>query len=294
MKIWFAGCARDCAGRISQNLAALLTVAEAAQVDDAKIYIVENDSTDTTRDVILRLASDDHRVVPVLLENLDWQFSTRESRIAFCRDQLLKRLVAENSGGLYCPVDLDLDLALSGFGDAFFESCEAVESGICSAVFPSSSPFYYDIHALRAHDWCLSSCWKEVQDSRARGALWDLLVYIRYISRRQRHCLSLQSSELVFIPVLSAFGGLGVYSVDKIVKSGAHYSSPALDRQDLRLCEHVVFNAYLDELFINPRWLVNAPTEHIGFRLLSVPQQLFMLARAFQSDMKRIACKIIK
>ena len=294
MKIWFAGCARNCAGSLSQNVAVLLNAAEAAQVVDAKVYIAENDSTDETRDIILRLAADDHRVVPVLLESHERQFTTRESRIAFCRDQLLKRLAAENSEGLYCPVDLDLDLDLSGFGEFFFESCEAVVAGICSAVFPSSSPFYYDIHALRAHDWCLSSCWKEVQDSGARGAVWNLLVCIRYISCRQRHYLSLQSSELVFIPVLSAFGGLGVYSLDKIVKSGARYSSLALNRQDLRLCEHVVFNSYLDRLFINPRWLINAPPEHVAFRLLPVPQQFFVLIKAFLSDINRIAHMILR
>lgn len=294
MKIWFAGCARNCAGRLSQNVAALLNAAEADQVVDVKVYIAENDSTDTTRDVILRLAADDHRVVPVLLESLDGKFTTRESRIAFCRDKLLKRLIEENSKGLYCPVDLDIDLPLYGFVDSFFESCELVETGIVTAVFPSSSPFYYDIHALRAHEWCTGSCWKEVQDSGARGALWNLLVNIRYISCRQKHYLSLQSSELALIPVLSAFGGLGVYSLGKVAEAGARYSSPALNQQDLKLCEHVVFNSYLDQLFINPSWLVSAPSEHIRFRLLSVLQQIFAIAKAVLSDFKRMVQKIFK
>ena len=294
MKIRFAGCARNCADILFQNVAALLTAAEAAQIDDIKIYIAENDSTDTTRDVILCLAANDSRVVPVLLEHLDRRFLNRESRIAFCRDQMLNLLLAENSECLYCPVDLDSDFTSSGFSESFLESCEAVEAGICSGIFPSSSPFYYDIHALRAYDWCLSSCWKDVQDSGARGALWSLLVNIRYISCRQKHYLSLQSPELAFVPVLSAFGGAGIYSLDKVAKSGARYSSPLLKRQDLRLCEHVVFNSYLDQLFINPRWLVNAPTEHIAFRLRTVPQQFFKIVQALLSDIKQISSKTLR
>lgn len=259
-----------------------------------KLYIAENDSTDDTRDIILRIAECDSRVIPVLLGRLDRQFSIRESRIAFCRDQILELLTSENLSGLYCPVDLDMDLAQSGFVDSFVEACELVESGIVTAVFPSSSPFYYDIHALRAHDWCLGSCWKEVQDSGARGALWNLLVNIRYISCRQKHYLSLQTSELALAPVLSAFGGIGVYSLRKVIEAGARYSSPALNQQKLKLCEHVVFNSYLDRLFINPSWLVRAPKEHIGFRSLSLPQQIFMIVKALLSDIKRLAQKIFK
>jgi hypothetical protein len=294
MKMWFAGCARNCSDRLTSNVAVLLRLAEAAHVDDLKVYIAENDSTDRTRDTILSLASNDRRVVPVLLESLDDRFCTRESRIAFCRDRLLNILMLENIEGLYCPIDLDIDFSCLSDQRSFLASCQLVDSGVCTAVFPSSTPFYYDIHALRAPGWCLGSCWKEVQDSGARGATWNLLVNIRYISCRQKHYLSLQSSELALVPVLSAFGGLGVYSLGKVAEAGARYSSPALNLQDLKLCEHVLFNSYLDQLFINPSWLVSAPSEHIRFRLLPVPRQIFAIVKAALSDIKRIVQKIFK
>ena len=293
MKIWFAGCARNCSDRLTSNVMALLRLAEAAGVDDLKVYIAENDSKDNTRDTILSLASNDSRVVPVLLESLDDKFCTRESRIAFCRDRLLDILMLENTEGLYCPIDLDIDIACLGDHRSFLASCQLVDSGVCTAVFPSSAPFYYDIHALRARGWCLKSCWKEVQDSKARGALWSLLVCLRYVSFRQRHYATLQSNGLKIIPVISAFGGMGAYSLGIVAKSRARYSSPALSDHGLKLCEHVVFNSYLDGLFVNPSWVVAAPSEHIEFRLLSTTQQILRIAKAALSDIKRIALKIL-
>lgn len=271
---------------------ALLQLAEAVGVDDLKVYIAENDSTDYTRDTILSLASNDSRVVPVLLESLDDKFCTRESRIAFCRDRLLDILMLENAEGLYCPIDLDIDFACLGDHDSFLASCQLVDYGVCTAVFPSSAPFYYDIHALRSRGWCLKSCWKEVQDSKARGALWNLLVHLRYVSFRQRHYASLQSNGLKLIPVMSAFGGIGAYSLVIVAESGARYSSPALSDHDLKLCEHVVFNSYFDGLFVNPGWVVAAPSEHIEFRLLSTTQQILRIAKAALADIKRIAMKL--
>jgi hypothetical protein len=292
LKILFACCARNCRETLPKNVASLCKLAESISVDDFKIYIAENDSVDGTREVILNLAAQDPRVVPVLLESLDNIFATREQRIAFCRDQLLNVLLAGNSDGLYCPADLDLDLATPGVFDSFFSICELVSSGYCTAIFPSSMPFYYDIHALRAYNWCLQSCWKQIEESRARGSFWRLLVSIRFVFSRQKHYSSLQSGELRFIPVLSAFGGIGVYSLAKIVDSGARYSSPALGQHDSYLCEHVVFNSFLDHLFIDTHWLVCAPHEHIKFRLLAPYQQIHRIAEAALSDIKWILRRI--
>jgi len=292
VKIWFAACARDCAGRLSQNVASLLNAAEAAKVDDVRVYIAENDSTDCTRDIILRLAANDLRVVPVLFQSLEGQFSTRESRIAFCRDELLKLVASESSDGLYCPVDLDIDLSSLCFAKSFFESCRLVDSGICTAVFPSSFPFYYDIYALREREWCPGSCLKEVQCSNARGAFWTLLAYIRYVSYRQKHYTCLQAQGL--IPVDSAFGGVGIYSLDQVLKSGARYSTPELEQDKSMLCEHVVFNRFLDRLFINSAWVISAPVDHVEFRLLSAHGKAKRIMRAAFDDVKWLSLRIAR
>ena len=66
IEIWFAAWARDCVGRLPQNLPSLL---DPDRVDDLKLYIVEDDFTDCTRDIILCLAENDSRIVPVLSQS---------------------------------------------------------------------------------------------------------------------------------------------------------------------------------------------------------------------------------
>ena len=172
------------------------------------------------------------------------------------------------------------------------EACQLVASGKASGVFPSSSPYYYDIHALRDREWCPGSCWKEIQDAKARGALWSLLVYIRYVSSRQKPHARLQAEGL--IPIDSAFGGVGIYSLSQALNSGARYASPELAHEELKLCEHVVFNRSIDRLFINPAWVIAAPPEHIEFCLLSAPRKFWRMTRAGLVDMKTVTLRIFK
>jgi len=294
IRLYFACCARDCADKLLQNVEALLNISNIAQVSDLKVFIVENDSVDNTRNIILNLAAQDNRVIPILLESIDKKFASRESRIAFCRDYLLKYISSKYSYGLYCPIDLDLDLDNFRLGtiDAFLTSCEIVINGFCNGVFPSSFPFYYDIYALRAQGWCMSCCWEEVNRFYSRSVFVRLLANIRYIALRQRYYLSLQSSNVNLIPVVSAFGGLAVYSLNKVIQTGASYSIHTSNIAGSDICEHVIFNSYLDKLFINPFWLVKAPSEHIEFRLMNFIQKLKLLAGASFSDMKRIAQKL--
>ena len=287
MKLFFAGCARDCDGVLASNIASLLAICDSPWCLEGRIYIAENNSKDNTRKVIERLADQDPRVVPVFFDDLDEVIPVREARIAFCRDRLLDEIFRSELAGLYIPIDLDSDIASSLEAQAFFSACHLVASGECTAVFPSSTPYYYDIHALRQALWCPSSCWKQVHDSRPRGGLAYLLSCMRYVYSRQKYYASLQPQGL--ISVESAFGGLGIYSVEKVLLSTARYSHADLGNHSLSVCEHVVFNAYFDKLFINPSWLVMAPLEHIQFSLLPFYLKVWRLLRAALSDAKHLA-----
>lgn len=282
MKLYFAGCARDCAGVVTLNISALLAIGENSWCDEIKVFVAENSSKDNTRQIILQLAEQDDRVVPVFLEHLDETIPVRGARIAFCRDRLLAEISKYATDGLYVPIDLDSDIASSLEADPFREACHLVTSCRAGGIFPSSSPYYYDIHALRDREWCSGSCWKEIQDAKARGAFWSLLVYIRYVSTRQKPHARLQAQGL--IPVDSAFGGVGIYSLSQILIAGARYSSPDIEIEELKLCEHVVFNGFLDRLFINPAWVIAAPPEHIEFSMLPVQRKAWRIMWAGLSD----------
>lgn len=289
MNIFFAGCARDCANYVALNIEAILAIADKIGCDTAKIFVAENNSKDETRAVIAQMASQDSRVIPVFLDDLDEIIGSREARIAFCRDRLLDEILNARIDGLYIPIDLDAQIAASLLFDQFKMACRLVSSGSCVGIFPSSRPYYYDIHALREPVWCPRSSWKSLYDANARGALWSLLAYIFFISSKQQHYLQLQVDRPKLIPVLSAFGGMGIYSLSAVVKYGARYSSSDLEQDRLKLCEHVVFNAFLKKLFIYPEWVITAPPEHIWFCLLPNYQKAWSVVRAALVDIKRFA-----
>lgn len=277
---------------MTRNIFALLAVGDLPWCDELRIYIAENNSKDNTRTNIVQLAGMDSRIIPVFLGDLDEHIPVREARIAFCRDRLLDEICKNQMDGLYIPVDLDAEIAGSLNLNVFVKACRLVTSGTCTAVFPSSFPYYYDIHALREANWCPKSCWKEIQDTKSHGSLWYLLVYIRYVTSRQRPHSRLQAASL--IPVDSAFGGVGIYSLRKIIESGARYSTPDLEKEDLRLCEHVVFNSFLERLFIYPEWAIKAPLDHIELCQLPDHQKAWRIIRAGLSDIKRIPFAIVR
>lgn len=292
MKLYFAGCARDCAEVVTSNIATLLTLGENIWCDEIKVFVAENSSKDSTREIISELAEQDDRVIPVFLEDLDKAIPIREARIAFCRDRLLDEISRHASDGLYIPIDLDLDIASSLEADPFRDACQLVASGRASGIFPSSSPYYYDIHALREHEWSPDSSWKKINDAKAWGYFWSQLVYIRYVSSRQKPHARLQAQGL--IPIDSAFGGVGIYSLSQVLNSGARYSSSELEQEELNFCEHIVFNRFLDRLFINPAWVIAAPPEHIEFRLLPAYRKAWRITRAGLGDVKRQTTNILK
>lgn len=287
MKLLFAGCARDCATVLEKNISSIFLACASVPSSDVKIYLVENNSIDGTRDIIVQLAQRDPRIVPVFLDNLDLVFIVREARIAFCRDLLLNRICECNSSGLYIPFDLDLNISSALQGGGFWSACELVASSKCTAVFPSSSPFYYDVHALRAPNWCTTSCSRDVQEFITDWALWSLYLHIRYVVLKQKPHLCLRRRKL--IPVGSAFGGIGIYSLDAILKAKAHYTSQDLQIERLRLCEHVVFNSALNGLYIFSCWVIQAPSEHIEFSLLPFYRKAWRLICAAFSDLKRFS-----
>jgi hypothetical protein len=285
MRLNFACCARDCGDVVAVNVAALLAFGSLPWCHYLRIYIIENGSSDGTRQAVARLAAQDLRVIPIFLDDLDEQFPVRETRLAYCRDRLLNVIKKSETGGLYIPVDLDSGIASSLNTENFRKACHLVVTGACDGVFPVSAPFFYDIHALRARGWCPASCWNEVQIYESSGALLALLAYIRFISSRQKPLSKLQAQRL--IPVESSFGGLGVYSLASVYEAKASYLASNPDISTIGLCEHVLFNSSFSRLFIYTELVVAAPPEHIEFRRLPFHVKLWRIVRSMLVDARR-------
>ena len=53
-----------------------------------------------------------------------------------------------------------------------------------------------------------------------------------------------RTKKIVLIFADSAFGGIGIYLLRRVLEMGAHYYSPNIAWDHLKMCEHVVFNSF--------------------------------------------------
>lgn len=264
--LFFSGCARDCAHTIQKNIDSIYNLERLMPGARISIYIFENDSTDDTLGVLSSLSELYPTLTIVSQPGLVHIIPHRETRLAYCRDVLLKRIIASSQDGLYIPFDPDLDLRLALDPKTFLLACNQVTCQQYQGIFPITKPFYYDIHALRADSWCPDSAWKRISDSNPQSKLDRIILRTKHIISRQVPSSHLSHNAL--IPVHSAFGGIGIYSISAISEKGASYRSDPAFTLEPELCEHVVFNSYFDSLFLFTKWQTKAPKEHLVYLLL--------------------------
>ncbi len=254
--IAFAGCARDCAPFLPGVLANLEQLAQAAA--RSAFVFAENGSRDSTRADLQRWLgerADAHLLHP---DGADSRSPERTVRIAAARNACLAAIESGPRRDFAFLVMLDFDevnqapIALDGLRAAldFLE-----ESPDRAAVFACSAPRYYDVWALRHPDWCPGDVWQEVTSS-GDGSYAARVE--RFVHARQREI----AAEAPPIPVLSAFGGLGIYRL--AATRGLRYCG--LDDAGRACCEHVAFNAAVARagaLHIFPALRNCAPRGHL-------------------------------
>jgi len=266
-EIHIAGTARDCAIGLRERLEGLERAI--ARLDcRVHFHIVENDSSDTTREVLQDFASSRSSVTLLLLDDLTARYPKREDRLAACRNMLLDSIAATSAGSsngdadraIYLPVDLDLDIDWSNITTELEEAIRAIHRGDVDGIFPSSTPRYYDIHALRAPGWNTRDAWVMLGESRSRAIAKWLPKWI--LRAAHIHALQVPPQRLMrsgpMFKVDSAFGGFGVYRLQSIIDRT--YASTAQDN-----CEHVAFNRGL-RLAIRTTLVIPAPEEHLENR----------------------------
>ena len=254
----FAGTARDCSRflpNVLQNVSRL-----AALYEDAAFVIAENDSEDETKSMLRSWLCRQSHGHLIDLDGLMASEQTRTQRIATARNACLDLI----RSGTYRDYDhlvmLDFDdvnalpISIEGFLAAvnFLE-----ENPVAAGVFANQATAYYDIRALRHAIWCRDDCWKQVA---ARPRWMPLgLANIIFVYRRQYSI----PADARPIRVRSAFGGLGVYKMSKILD--CRYNG--LDSDGRELCEHVPFNQKIcdhgGELYIYPKLLNQSPSGHL-------------------------------
>ena len=254
--IVFAGCARDCARFLPGVLGNLERFARAAS--RSAFVFAENGSRYSTRAGLqswLGARADAHLLHP---DGAAIRSPERTVRIAAARNACLAEIESGALRGFDLLVMLDFDevneapIPLDAFRAAldFLE-----EKSGNAAVFACSAPLYYDVWALRHSDWCPVDVWQEVTSSH-EGSYAARVE--RFVHARQRGI----AADAPPIPVLSAFGGLGIYRLG--ATRGLRYSG--LDDAGRACCEHVAFNeavARAGALHIFPALRNHAPRGHL-------------------------------
>ena len=257
-RVVFAGAARNCARflpSVLQNVSRL-----AALYEDAAFVIAENDSDDETKSMLRSWLCRQPHGHLIDLDGLAAIEQIRTQRIATTRNACLDVILS----GTYCDYD---HLVMLDFDDvnaspiSIEEYLAAVNflegSPAAAGVFANQAMAYYDIRAVRHANWCMDDCWKEVE---ARPRWMPLgLAKILYVYRRQ---FSIPADARP-IRVRSAFGGLGVYKMSKILD--CRYDGLDIDGREV--CGHVPFNQKIcdrgGELYIYPKLLNQPPNEHL-------------------------------
>jgi hypothetical protein len=261
----FAGVARNCAlflPGVLNNLEVL-----GASYEKVAFVFVVSDSTDDTAQILRNWVREKAQGRVLDLGELERDMPKRTERIAFarntCLDLIRSCVWSSYSELVMCDLDdvLVPPIDLAGFAAAR----QWLHGADCrAAAFPSASPAYYDIWALRHPTWCPSDCWH---------AIWRRAPHEAFMSAKIREVHARQVSIpkwLPAIPVQSAFGGIGIYDMSKI--KGATYSPPVSrnagqDHSPGEICEHVHFNSQIvndgGHLAIVPSFLVHAPPQHL-------------------------------
>lgn len=246
-KVVFLGAARNCEQRIPGTLAKLLELADLFV--DYRLKIYENDSIDQTSAICQAAVNENEKITLVSETGLDKLLPERTQRLAYARNKLLDDTLANHFDFDYiCWVDMD-GLVDSRFSTLGFLSNFKYHS-VWDAVFPVSSPSYYDIWALRE------------QSISPGDIVWRMRHQIpSMISRKDTHTAVQQlgpGSLQGWLSVDSAFGGLGLYTVE--AASQGRYIGVVNNEG---ICEHVPYHQGLirsgARLYVNPECMTHNP-----------------------------------
>jgi len=211
----------------------------------AIIIIVESDSDDKT----LELWSKDSQINLISLGNLRQRFPNKSERIAFCRNKYLETVLARKKEiDLMIAVDLN-DTLSEELDDFLFEECLLeTEYPKWDAVFSNQSYRYHDIGSLR--DENVNFDFTEVMHKENKPKYEVIGKYQHHIPRNSG-----------FLPVKSAFGGLGLYKASSLDQNCRYLGR--INNSNKEISEHVPFNLYLTgkgcKLFIDSSMVLMTP-----------------------------------
>ena len=272
-RVVFAGLARDCASALPSVLANIAAMSD--QFRESAFLFLENGSRDGTRGVLEQWCRSRPEAQLLSPDHPDAFSPVRTIRLAALRNQLIAAIRERFSDfDLVVMMDCDevnaapTDMADIGLAVDFLMA-EEDRAG----VFANMLGGYIDYWALRHPTRCPDDVWEAMLDYVVRHGVGDDAAYDAVFAPR----LFALAADAAPLEVDSAFGGLGIYRLKKVLANPASYVGAKRKTVPMQggvrevgwqTCEHVSFHAGLraegGRLFILPG-LVIGRVERLDF-----------------------------
>jgi len=274
LNIYFVGLSKNCLLTLRKNIDFInLLIEEGVGVE--KIIIVDSDSNDGTKEYCKSLKNDN--ILFIEEDNVKNNFNNRIEILSHCRNIGLQNIEKTNDV-LYIPIDLDIDLFSLIKPKSFIDLVKNFQNNKdIDALFPYSEPYYYDIFALRKQGWVDNNAVLQAHKLKQKFKIGSFFFNYFFVFKKQ---INKNKFSEDLIRVESAFGGIGLYKINK----NKNYLYETKDIDTEFYSEHLSFNNNFKNLFIDKNWAVPAPEEHINFHLLRKLSKVVYIVKTFKYD----------
>ena len=147
LNVAFCGLSKNCINTIEENIKQIFSMRNNYKDVNISLFIVDSDSSDGTKEIISKYEKDNEFIVYRDLDDLEKNYNSRIERITLSRNLCLDELKLKNYDNLiYIPIDLDVNLFELTDIESFHKILTSfVNQNTYDAIFPISSPNYYDI-----------------------------------------------------------------------------------------------------------------------------------------------------
>lgn len=286
--IIFSGLSKNCFKSVVNNLNFLSEFLVENQDLDINILIIDSDSTDGTKEYVMKICNKVKKIKLINVDDLDKEILTRVDRIAYCRNEGLK-FINNQYGGMnvvYIPMDLDINLFKHTTHKEFSKLINMMSSNNIhfDVMLPCPIPYYYDIFALRASGWVNFNAQKVVYYLKKYLKIGSFLWNYIFIFRYQWSVVKVKNKKY---KLKSAFGGIGIYSINEF--NFESYKYPIIRNKTHNfISEHIEFNKLFNKLIINTDWQIPSPEQHTEYLSFGLKGKIKYILRTLKYDLLNI------
>ena len=285
--IFFIGMSKNCFPNLKKNIDFLLEFKKISKFN-IDICVVDSDSTDGTKKYCYNLVKTNTIDSIVEVDNLENKFSSRIERLSISRNKGLD-YIKENQKkpSLYIPMDMDLNLFSLLDCVRFEKIIEDFIDSEADGLFPYSTPYYYDIFALRQQDWVPGNNLLTSNNLKKKFRVMSFIFNYFLIFKKQRNVDTFSKN---YIEVESAFGGMGIYKIQSNTLVNSRYD---VSQTEVNFySEHIFFNASFNNLFISTKWNIESPIEYTFFNSFSYIEKIIYILKTLKNDIKHLNKRI--